>query len=492
MIKQQSYRSDSHFVFLAGIFLAFLVTAVITSLYWVVAIPFIFLFFYFVWQQGPLTFFILIFFLPWSIEYSFNSALGTDLPDEPFMLLMAAVFIGQFFFKPGEISNTWRHPLIILLLFYFGWIIVTVPFSTDWLVSLKFLLAKGWYLAAFVFVPLIIFKNKKSLQVTGLVFLISMVGAVIVILYRHAFYGFRFANINDAVSPFFRNHVNYSGMLVCVIPVLVAWYQLNKRFRVFAIALTGIVLVALFLSYARGAWLALLIGLFSYWLIRKQKLLFALVIGGVLILTSIFWISENDRYLSYANDFRTTIFHKNFKEHLIATYKFRDVSTAERFNRWIAGVRMIKDNWITGYGSNTFYNNYKPYTIPAFKTWVSDNKDHSTVHNYFLLTIIQQGVPGLLFFLLLVGAMLYYSEKLYKRIQDKFYKTVVMACGIMLMMILTVNFLSDLMETDKVGSLFFLCLATLVVADMNTRNEIAEQRSATKANSDNTTENINN
>jgi hypothetical protein len=60
------------------------------------------------------------------------------------------------------------------------------------------------------------------------------------------------------------------------------------------------------------------------------------------------------------------------------------------------------------------------------------------------------------------------------------------------MMILTVNFLSDLIETDKVGSLFFLCLATLVVADMNTRNEIAEQRSTTKANSGNTAENINN
>ena len=297
-----------------------------------------------------------------------------------------------------------------------------------------------------------------------------------VILYRHAFYGFRFANINDAVSPFFRNHVNYSGMLVCTIPVLVASYQLNKRIRVLMIALTGIVLIALFLSYARGAWLALLIGLFSYWLIRKQKLLFAFVICGVLILASVFWISKNDRYLSYANDFKTTIFHKNFKEHLIATYKFRDVSTAERFNRWIAGVRMIKDNWLTGYGPNTFYNNYKPYAIPAFKTWVSDNKDHSTVHNYFLLTIIEQGVPGLLFFLMLIAGMLYYSEKLYKRIHDKFYKTVVMACGIMLMMILTVNFLSDLMETDKVGSLFFLCLATLVAADMNTRNEIAEQR----------------
>jgi hypothetical protein len=41
----------------------------------------------------------------------------------------------------------------------------------------------------------------------------------------------------------------------------------------------------------------------------------------------------------------------------------------------------------------------------------------------------------------------------------------------MLMMILTVNFLSDLIETDKVGSLFFLCLATLIAIDRNTKGE---------------------
>jgi len=37
-----------------------------------------------------------------------------------------------------------------------------------------------------------------------------------------------------------------------------------------------------------------------------------------------------------------------------------------------------------------------------------------------------------------------------------------------------VNFLSDLIETDKVGSLFFLCIAVLVVVDLNTRQESSE------------------
>jgi O-antigen ligase len=145
------------------------------------------------------------------------------------------------------------------------------------------------------------------------------------------------------------------------------------------------------------------------------------------------------------------------------------LSTAERFYRWVAGIRMIKDEPMAGYGPNTFYANYKPYTVPAFKTYVSDNKEHSTVHNYFLLIAIEQGIPGLLFFLLLAGCILYYAQHLYHRVKDDFYKAVSITAGVIIMMILTVNFLSDLVETDKIGSLFFLCLSILVVTDVNTR-----------------------
>ena len=452
-------------------FVASTIVAIVTSLYWLLVIPFGLLLFYAGWQHRQIIFCLLIIALPWSVEFSFNSSLSTDLPDEPIMWLMTVLFVSYVLLKPSEIAVKARHPLVIILLCSLLWIIVTVLFSTDWLISLKFLLAKCWYLVAFVFVPILFFTNKTTIKNTAILFLASMLCVTILSICRHAFYGFRFANINEAVNPFFRNHVNYSAMLVCTVPILISAYQLNKRYRSLIIPALFIVLIALFFSYARGAWLALLIGLVSYWLMRERKLLiaFAIVIG--LTIGSVFWLSSNDRYLDYAHDYRTTIFHKNFKEHLVATYKLKDVSTAERFNRWIAGVRMIKDSWLTGYGPNTFYYNYKPYAVPAFKTWVSDNKEHSTVHNYFLLVLIEQGVPGLLFFLFLIAAMIYYAEKIYHRTNDTFYKSAVMACGIMIMMIVAVNFLSDLIETDKVGSLFFLCLATLVTIDLKTTKQ---------------------
>ena len=452
-------------------FVASTIVAIATSFYWLLVIPFGLLLFYAGWQQRQIIFYLLIIALPWSIEFSFNSALSTDLPDEPIMWLITVLFISYILFKPSEIAAKARHPLVVLLLCSLIWIVVAVLFSTDWLISLKFLLAKCWYLVAFVFVPILLFANKTTIKNTAMLFLASMLSVTILSICKHAFYGFRFANINDAVHPFFRNHVNYSAMLVCTFPVLISAYQLNKKYRSMIIAALIIVLIALFFSYARGAWLALLIGVLSYGLMRKGKLLMAFTIVLGLTIGSVFWLGSNDRYLDYAHDYRTTIFHKNFKEHLVATYELRDVSTAERFNRWIAGVRMIKDNWLTGYGPNTFYYNYKPYAVPAFKTWVSDNKEHSTVHNYFLLVLIEQGIPGLLFFLFVVGAMIFYAEKIYHRTDDTFYKSAAMACGVMTMMIVAVNFLSDLIETDKVGSLFFLCLAALVSIDLKTEGQ---------------------
>jgi O-antigen ligase len=466
-----SHTSYRYFIFLSVLFLCGIAAAVLSSFYWLAALPFLLLLWYFAWQQWQFIFVLLIFSLPWSVELSINESLATDLPDEPLMWLAAFLFVSYSVMYPSKVWSNLKHPLIILLICYLAWILITVPFSTNWVLSLKFLLAKGWYIAAFVFLPLQIFNNKKSISSTALFFLGSMFLVTVISLCRHAFMGFRFADINHAVAPFFRNHVNYSAMLVCTVPLLVACYRLSKKGRLLIAAMGIVVLTALVFSYARGAWLALVTGLISYWLIRSGKLLIAFVTTVFVILGIVFWLKSNDRYLQYAHDYKTTIFHQDFEEHLVATYKLKDVSTAERFNRWIAGVRMVKDNWMTGYGPNTFYYNYKPYAIPAFKTWVSDNRDHSTVHNYFLLTVIEQGIPGLVLLVLLIGSMMYYAQMLYQRVHDTFYKACSMACGVMLVMIVVVNFLSDLIESDKVGSLFFLCLAILVAVDLNTRNE---------------------
>jgi O-antigen ligase len=468
------HREKFLFSLLAVFFIAVTAFAAFTEQYLLIAIPFAAILFYAGWQNRNLAFLLLLISLPLSFEYNFSPGLGTDIPDEMLMLFVAGLFMAHWAFYPKAIlRGSISHPLLILLLMSFVWMIVAALFSTQPLISLKFLLAKCWYIGAFVLAPLIIFKEKKFIRTAAIAIAGAMFFVTVIILMRHYQYDFSFANINDATVPFFRNHVNYSAMLVCMIPVLFAFYK-GTRSKEGKLVLGGVILislVALFFSYARGAWVALIIGGIAWWLIKKRLLFYGYIATIIISIAALFWLKTGDRYLKYTSDYQTTIFHKDFKEHLVATYKLKDVSTAERFYRWIAGVRMIKDNWLTGYGPNSFYYNYKGYAIPAFKTWVSDNKEQSTVHNYFLLTTIEQGIPGLLLLVILFGAMLYYAQYLYHRVKDPFYKTTTITVGVIATMIIVVNFLSDLIETDKIGSLFFLSLAVLIVTDINTRTD---------------------
>ena len=418
-------------------------------------------------QSPHVLFYLLLFSIPWSTEYNFSSGFGTDLPDEPLMLLMAVSAIALIIYHRKKITRSGFHPLLTLLLLQMIWIAMTVALSTYFTLSAKYYLAKTWYLAAFVATPLLLWQDGKVLRRSAFILLISMFAVTIVTLFRHASFGFTFSSINYALKPFFRNHVNYSALLVFMIPLQVLFLQLvkSKVLRALIILSFFITLPALYFSFARGAWLALLTGFFSYWLIKTRWLVKSFALAIVLIIASVIWIRGNDRYLQFAHDFQSTVFHQDFGEHLAATYQLKDVSTAERFHRWIAGVRMAEDSWQTGFGPTTFYQHYKGYTVPAFKTWVSKNEEQSTVHNYFLLLLIEQGALGLILFLCLLAAMFWYAQKIYHRTTDVFWKRIVVAVAAILMMQCTLNFLSDLVETDKAGSVFYLCIAALIIAD---------------------------
>jgi O-antigen ligase len=156
---------------------------------------------------------------------------------------------------------------------------------------------------------------------------------------------------------------------------------------------------------------------------------------------------------------------------MIATYRLKDLSNAERVYRWVAGIRMVKDSWKTGFGPSTFYDQYKPYTLPSFKTYVSNNPERSTVHNYFLLMLIEQGFIGCLLFIMLLGFSFWYCQKIYLRTNDYFWRAVVAAIASILAMQCIINFLSDMIETDKVGSIFYLCIAALIIADIKTKEK---------------------
>ncbi len=446
---------------------------------WVLSIPLVTLIVYIGVQHfiiKPILFFwLLLICTPLSTEINISPTLGFDFPTEFLMVVLAALVILLI------LRNRYLIPLLIIqhqfflyVVLYFLWIIVTVIFSQNILLSTKFLVAKIWYMLPFIGVPILFIKSIKSFTAIAFCLIIPMLLVTIQAIVRHAFLGFNFEAIKNCLDPFFRNHVMYASVLVCII--VIVWYCIeltpkHSSLKKYLYIILFVFIIGLIFSFSRGGILGLLVAFCAQWIIKKNQLKRVLLSIALFIIIGFAWLSSNNNYLKLAPNFNNTIYHTNLNDHLAATVAFTDVSNAERLYRWVAGFNMILAKPIVGFGPNNFYNYYKSYRADAFKTWVSINEDHSTVHNYFLLVAIEQGLVGLFLFIVLVVTALLICQKLYHGFNSNFYRTVSLMIGVLLSVILSLNLLNDIIETDKIGSIFWLCNGLIFVLLLKKKEE---------------------
>jgi len=291
---------------------------------------------------------------------------------------------------------------------------------------------------------------------------------VAVILLRHSASGFAFDQVHKVLHPFQRNHVSYAATLALFIPFV--WYLMGtlRRYSFQWWGMAGVFLILLtatYLTYTRAAYLSLLIAAGSYFVFRFRLIRYALLLGvaGAIVLVS--YLAVDERYLDYAPNYDTTIMHTEFGSLLEATTKGEDISTMERVHRWVAAVRMSQKSPWLGYGPGNFVHFYEPYTVNSFKTYVSRNEERSGVHSYFLLLLVEQGWPGLVFFLGLSFWVFIRGETIYQVYRKERVGRLPMAILLVLVVVYSFLIINDMIETDKVGSYFFLCLAMLVRLD---------------------------
>ncbi len=410
-------------------------------------------------------YYLLLVSIPFSTEIELPGDLGTDFPDEPLMWWLfglGSVFLITRRFQ--DLITLSRHPLSMLLAFHWLWILCTSIMSTDPILSMKFWLSKTWYIFVFYVMTFVFLKNTHRLRWFALLSLLTAALSVLIIEIRHGLTGFAFNTINEVVRPFYRNHVNYACLLVCVLPFL---YPLIHSFRQkpwirYSLLFVGIILlIGIAFSYTRAAYVALFSIVFIYPILKFKLLNFVSVASIILICVGLFYYVMDNKYLELAPDYNQAVTHTNFSSLLEATPQGKDISTMERLYRWVAGIRMTQERALIGYGPSNFVQNYEPFTLHQFATYVSDNPEQSTIHNYYLMTAVEQGIPGLLFFLILLYG--YFKTAQYALIHlCPELQTWVIATLWSTGTILIILLFNDMIETDKVGSYFFINLAILV------------------------------
>lgn len=452
----------------AAVFLAVLGAAVVSGEYWLAVLP------AGLWVLAVAIldfrklFWLMVVCIPLSFNIFLPGGFGTDLPTEPLAIGLSGLLIIHACRHWHEYDRqTFGHPVAWLLYLHVGWILFATVLSDGFVVSLKFSLAKLWYVGAYFLLPLLILKTPKQVAVLVHCIFWPLLFVALQTLIRHAGFGFSFAMQAKTMHPFFSEHVSYAGCLSVFTPWLfwLRWYRKEKGRSTWwwAVLVLPIWLAAIYFSFTRAAFVALAMAGGTYYVIkwRLLKPVLALALVGA-IGASVFFLRDN-KYLDYAPNFEKTISHESFDNLLTSTYKLEDISTMERLYRWVAAGHMVPYRPWTGWGPGNFIEFYEGYTVNAFETYVSDNEGRSGIHSYYLMTLVEQGFPGLVIFLLYVLGALVIGERLYHKQTDPAARNAIMATLLAMLIVDAFNIINDQMETDKVGAQYLLNLAILIM-----------------------------
>ena len=475
-----SYKSKEQlniFYAFAAILILFCIIAFYQEMFFLAAMPVAILGLVAVIYDYRVLYYSLWVTLPFSIEFYFGS-IGMDLPTEPIMLGLTGLGLVLFVSKLDKISfKSVYHPIGAILVLHLFWILFTSIFSQSPVVSYKFFAAKIWYVVPFFFLSFHMIKDDKDIDRIMRILAIFLSIAIAFVVTRHALEGFTFKASHKVVRPIFRNHVNYSAIIVTVLPFMWAYYR-NRVEKVSKILMFGVILLFItgaYFSYTRAAQLCVFIAIGTYFIFKFRMARFAIIGACMIGLLFVTHLITNNKYLDYAPDFEKTVAHTKFDNLLEATMKMEDISTMERVYRWVAGSYMFTERPITGFGPGSFYNHYKGYTVLSFETYVSDNPEKSGIHSYYLMTLVEQGIIGLLIFLALCFTIIIMGERVYHSIPDENGKRYVMAATLSTVVICALCLINDLIEVDKVGPFFFLNASIIVIFDLKYRDQATNE-----------------
>lgn len=405
-------------------------------------------------------FYLFWFSLPGSIPYDLPSGMNLDLFSEPLMLVLFFIFLLRLGLDFSYFAKIPINKTYIMLFLMFIWIVISSIFSTEPLISLKYTLSKVWYFGSIIGFSLLVIREPGDFRRWFWVLYWVLLILAVVTIIRHGLMGFTFAAAHhDPMYPYYSNHVTYACIMALFFPYLLSarkWYPKDSNLRKLLNFSILFWIVAIIISYTRASWIAIILLPLLFLIIKFRLTKLVLLLS--LAITTIFvsYLLHNQNYLQFAPVYEKTVFNKNdFSKHLTATYQMKDVSGVERLYRWVAAKNMIAEHPITGFGPNSFTFQYKPFAESRFRTYVSDNVERSSTHNYFLLVASEQGIPGLILFTLFIAFILIRGENLYHNLKYESSKSLVVAATLSFGAMIFHLFLNDLVEVDKLGSLFF-------------------------------------
>ena len=422
-------------------------------------------------------FLFIVVFTPLSvnIEEFVGGDIGLFLPTEPLLFGMLLLIVYRQLQKNQFDLAFIKHPITIIFMLQLCWIFLTCLTSELPLVSFKFFLTKLWFIIPIYFFGYNFFKQEKNIYWFIWLYIGALAVVVMYTLTNHAMYGFDEETGHWVMYPFFKDHTSYGAILALIYPVLFGFLFGRKNGPLIQVTLVFLILLfgfGIIMSYTRAAWLSLLAALVIYLLIRfKIRFRYLLMLGAVgLVYVALSW---------------TQIMHsleKNNAEHATENLDERiesmanitsDASNLERLNRWGCAVRLWQERPILGWGPGTYAMVYAPFKLASGKTIISTNSgNRGNAHSEYLGPLSEQGLPGMLLMIVLVGYVIYSAITLYIRMPKGDMRMIVLVLVLGLITYFIHGILNNYLDTDKATVPVWGFTAIIVMLDLRFPKEL--------------------
>lgn len=410
-----------------------------------------------------------VFTVPLSINLrDFDIGFGISIPTEPLLIVILFLFLINLLYRNFYDLKLTKHLISIAIIANLIWIFITCFTSVLPLVSFKFFLSRLWFVIPSFFLAAMIFKEKKYISWFLWMYIIGFVPVIFYTLFNHYNMGFDGKAAHWVMSPFYNNHTDYGAALAMFIPVILS-YSFNKyvkaNLRLLSFIIFLIFAVAIIFSFTRAAWMSLIIA-FGVFIILKFKFSLKIILISVAAFAILFFSLQSDIiYKLKKNKQDSSV---KLEEHVRSISNIStDASNVERLNRWKCAYKMFKERPITGWGPNTYQFLYAPYQLYRDKNVGSTNAGNlGNAHSEYIGPLADTGVLGSFTFIMIALISIIKGISLYKIIEDKYLKNILLGVILGLITYLSHGFLNNYLDTEKLAVPFWGFLAIIVSMDV--------------------------
>lgn len=421
-------------------------------------------------------FYIVLFLVPLSIPLKdLVRSLDFDmsLPTEPLLVGILLLFVFKLLVERKFDRNVALHPISIAIYINLFWILITVITSTMPSVSIKFLLARLWFLATFYFIATQIFKNFSDINKYYWLYIIPFLLIISYSIIRLAGFGFlNYKAANFVMTPFYNDHTSYGAILAMYIPVIIGlgiYPKYSAKLKTITWIVLAVFILAILFSYTRAAWLSL-VAVLGIYIVILLKIKFRTILIGFISLLMLFFSFQTQIFMSLEQNRQDS--SADLGKHIQSISNISsDASNVERINRWKCALRMFAEKPVFGWGPGTYQFHYAKYQFSEDKTIISTNYgDMGNAHSEYIGPLSDSGVLGMLTFLLIVIVVSYTAIKVYKQSNRKEVKILAMISFLGLFTYFFHGILNNFLDTDKASAPFWGFIAIIVALDVYHKN----------------------